>query len=893
MAPLERILKGWLQPTLATATDDGHIFALGDLYETSDALQIPLTNSASGSTLYVSNRQRASWFDQLKTQPDQPPPFDDVASGLLTTGLLVQFSRDGEKLLDTLPSDNTLEREDYFLGTPNPFDGDLYGPNGSNQLTPWTRPNSSGCNGYSQDPLCDDPAFIPSWQAIDSIRVNALGEAEFVYYHDFRLAAEVVIRDDSWMSSETNNYVFSSPVRVTDGAVLRVETGTTVEFVGGLIVEDGGEFVCDPGADCVLDGDVQVTDDGSCILIEMDASVHFKGGVTATSGGFVANRGGTISIGDGAALTMTATAGPPQIAPGSAFALGQGAEVVLDRPVSIAGTAEAPVRFVRADPAKKWNDVEIAADSTTLEHVILDGGHWNLKLRGKHATLRHVTSRNGHRNLSTNFAASGGRSAATVESSTFENAATTGVVAYRANIDFADTVIRGSGETGLWISQADVTLDGTDVVHNGDPGTATASNDGIAVHDGGWLSAGANSQSRIEGNGRHEVSTSGNGWADLGSGYNSVCDAADPGTTGKYAHEGGSGVIYASKTWWGTTSPSASLFSGTVYYWSDHLYQAYTHDSYSEPCHSSAGAGTSAKMAAPLAGTHAPGARRASGAATSKSGSPEAARSGEADLVAALREARAALDLEAGSPTGAALAAEAYGALRRLEARYPSAADAERPATLALFERLRTGSGPASERAALVLVDVALRGEDVARARTLLDGLSPEAPQAQAEAAAATVEVLRREGHHAEALTVLGDAAGLLGEGYVAVVAADIEAEVAGATRASGASDLAKTAGEDGSALYTTGLAVPYPNPARGAVTVPMTLAGDAEVTVVVYDALGREVARLADGARRAGRHPLRLDTRRLAAGAYVVRATVATEGAAPEVFTRRLTVVR
>ena len=79
-----------------------------------------------------------------------------------------------------------------------------------------------------------------------------------------------------------------------------------------------------------------------------------------------------------------------------------------------------------------------------------------------------------------------------------------------------------------------------------------------------------------------------------------------------------------------------------------------------------------------------------------------------------------------------------------------------------------------------------------------------------------------------------------------------------------------------------------YPNPARGAATVVLTLAEASEVRVVVYDVLGREVAVLAEGPLGAGEHALAFEVAGLPAGLYVVRA----EGKG---FTasRRVTVVR
>ncbi len=47
----------------------------------------------------------------------------------------------------------------------------------------------------------------------------------------------------------------------------------------------------------------------------------------------------------------------------------------------------------------------------------------------------------------------------------------------------------------------------------------------------------------------------------------------------------------------------------------------------------------------------------------------------------------------------------------------------------------------------------------------------------------------------------------------------------------------------------------PYPNPSRGPVTIPLRLARPMRVRLVVYDLLGREVARLVEGPLAAGEH--------------------------------------
>lgn len=74
-------------------------------------------------------------------------------------------------------------------------------------------------------------------------------------------------------------------------------------------------------------------------------------------------------------------------------------------------------------------------------------------------------------------------------------------------------------------------------------------------------------------------------------------------------------------------------------------------------------------------------------------------------------------------------------------------------------------------------------------------------------------------------------------------------------------------------------LSTPAPNPARGAARLAVSLAARAQVSVIVFDAAGRQVRVLARGVFESGRHMLAWDTRdergaRARAGVYFVRAS-------------------
>jgi hypothetical protein len=79
-----------------------------------------------------------------------------------------------------------------------------------------------------------------------------------------------------------------------------------------------------------------------------------------------------------------------------------------------------------------------------------------------------------------------------------------------------------------------------------------------------------------------------------------------------------------------------------------------------------------------------------------------------------------------------------------------------------------------------------------------------------------------------------------------------------------------------------------YPNPVRKQGTVAYTLPEETDVTLRVYDVLGREVATLVSDRKEAGRHTVRLGTGRLSSGVYFSRLSVGDQ-----TVTQKMTVVR
>jgi photosystem II stability/assembly factor-like uncharacterized protein len=93
---------------------------------------------------------------------------------------------------------------------------------------------------------------------------------------------------------------------------------------------------------------------------------------------------------------------------------------------------------------------------------------------------------------------------------------------------------------------------------------------------------------------------------------------------------------------------------------------------------------------------------------------------------------------------------------------------------------------------------------------------------------------------------------------------------------------------ENDATADTFGLQPVFPNPTARAATLSFTLDRAADITFAVYDVLGREVARVAEGFHRSGDHRLSWRTAEVPNGVYLVRLAVGDR-----VETRRVTVVR
>ncbi len=279
LSAFERDLLGWIDcPVLTASQDDTR---LADLFTTSDCKKIVLSGDGGGRVLYLTNRQRLGPFDRRR-RGGRDGQFE---MGLLrASGLLVMLA-DGVRL-DILPADNTLDLAAHDAA----YDGDLFDPETIAQLTPWTRPNTSGYTRYPD-------GFALSWQALDRIRYTGSpsGEIAFDYVEDFR--QRPVIREDAWMGDETRGTTFTAPLVVTAGSTLNL--GTTLSVAERLRVESGSTVIVGAGAEVtLLPGSVVDLAAGARLLVEgrlrLDGLLkHNPGAVFTTRGG------GTISVSAG------------------------------------------------------------------------------------------------------------------------------------------------------------------------------------------------------------------------------------------------------------------------------------------------------------------------------------------------------------------------------------------------------------------------------------------------------------------------------------------------------------------------------------------------------------------------------------------------------------------
>ena len=310
----DRRRMGWIvSQVLDSSSGDREGVLLHDLYTSGEAVLIPLGPGAAGDTLTLANRHRISFFDRERSVPSLHPDYDYVYRGLATAGLHVSVSlgdprgRYSRYRYGLLPADGAYDRLSRCSGShpscpgPHTYDGDLFGPQWKAQLTPWTRPNSSG---YRRSDLIEEGAQ-PQWFAIDRIRYvpnDPDSTMLFDFVADARQRPQFlakgnpwpVFREDSWMGPESGGLVFRDEVLVERGATLYIGADDVlsdslagrhaslgalrITFENGLRMEDGARLIVGPEAEIVVGRGV-LGGAGAEFVVEPGATVVLGRGV--------------------------------------------------------------------------------------------------------------------------------------------------------------------------------------------------------------------------------------------------------------------------------------------------------------------------------------------------------------------------------------------------------------------------------------------------------------------------------------------------------------------------------------------------------------------------------------------------------------------------------------
>jgi hypothetical protein len=246
---------GWAaRIVLDPAAGDRRGLTIRPLYTSGEVVLVPLRPGSAGDTLSVESRQRNNFFDRYPPLDLHRYRMDTVWRELGTTGLLVTLSRGSPTgrasryAYDVLPPDNQFDRRTRCSGPRDTcyprdlYDGDMLRPGVATQLSPWTRPNTSGYTRYP-------PGFEPNWFALTNVRYTGGADATMAFDFDADVRDGFTITSDSWMGGETSGVSLTGLVVVAGGATLTVEAGAAVTFGAGLRVEQGARLVVEEGAE--------------------------------------------------------------------------------------------------------------------------------------------------------------------------------------------------------------------------------------------------------------------------------------------------------------------------------------------------------------------------------------------------------------------------------------------------------------------------------------------------------------------------------------------------------------------------------------------------------------------------------------------------------------------
>ena len=233
------------------------------------------------------------------------------------------------------------------------------------------------------------------------------------------------------------------------------------------------------------------------------------------------------------------------------------------------GTEEEPIYFKRADVANDWQHLNLMSSlGNSIEWCVIEGAYLNLQIASKNNTISNTTIRDAtYRNLQGwhNQDTGGGNAEATITNVLIDNSATVGFVAHYIDADVSYTTIRNSGQAGLYISSGEIYPFHHNRIH--DNGASTR--DGIEVTSSGTIylhnSSLGKGYNEIYNNGDDQISGNGDlylGQTSSSGGYNRISGTYG---SGKYYVDNNSGVtVQAENNYWGASVPAGGMFDGSM-----------------------------------------------------------------------------------------------------------------------------------------------------------------------------------------------------------------------------------------------------------------------------------------------------------------------------------------
>ena len=296
--------------------------------------------------------------------------------------------------------------------------------------------------------------------------------------------------------------------------------------------------------------------------------------------GILGNTSGTISSNTTWPSTVYLT-GNTNVANGATLTILPGTHIYLEDNKSLTvqpggkliaeGTEDDPIYFQRADPANDWNEIALnSSEGNTIEWALFDGGYINLSIASKNNTIEHSTFTNAtHRGIEGwNNQDGSGNASATISYTLIENSGAEGIAALYLDLNLNNTTIQNNDQDGLYVLSSTVFPFYQNLITNN--GQASTSYDGVSVVSSGtfymlgpYYVEGYN---EISNNEDDQILNDGDTivGAALGGdgGYNSVKGNF---SGSHYLVDNISGSsVNSYGTWWGQTSTSSSMFTGTV-----------------------------------------------------------------------------------------------------------------------------------------------------------------------------------------------------------------------------------------------------------------------------------------------------------------------------------------